>query len=141
MLFDPVAAAGFGADLASLSAGGQRPVLAITANAAGCNAQHNAYPALRQLRHDALAGGRSGFIGLQLTQGSTHVDVEGDDTSALAVAACSQGRPQPANVQVLRELAANWAQDMALGWRSASFYPGGGFVGELLAAQRAKEIQ
>jgi hypothetical protein len=141
VLFDPVAAAGFGVDLTGLSAAGQRPVLAITANAAGCNAQHNAYPAMRQLRRKALAAGRSGFVGLQLTQGSTHVDVEGEDTSALAVAACGQGRPQPQNVQVLRELAATWAQDMALGRRTASAYPGGGFVAELLAAQRAKEIE
>lgn len=141
VLFDPVAAVGFGADLAGLSAAGQRPVLAITANAAGCNAQHNAYPALRQLRQAALAAGRSGFVGLQLTQASTHVDVEGEDTNTLAVAACGQGRPQPENVQALRELAATWAQDLALGRRSASFYPGGGFVAELLAAQRAKEVQ
>lgn len=141
VLFDPVAAAGFADNLAGLSAAGTRPVHAITANAAGCNARHNAYPALRQLRRDALAAGTSGFVGLQLMQGSTHVDVEGEDTSALAVAACGQGRPQPENVHVLRTLAAAWALDMASGRRSEDFYPGGGFVEGLLAAQRARLIE
>lgn len=137
VLFDPVAAAGFAQHLAGLSAAGQRPVLAITANAAGCNAHHNAYPGLRSMRQDALAAGRSGFVGLQLTQGSTHVDVEGEDTSTLAVAACGQGRPRPENVQALRTLATTWAHDMAGHRRSDAFYPGGGFVEALLAEQRA----
>jgi pimeloyl-ACP methyl ester carboxylesterase len=141
VLFDPVAAAGFEANLAGLSAAGQRPVLAITANAAGCNARHNAYPALRRMRQDALAAVASGFVGLQLTQGSTHVDVEGEDTGALAVAACGQGRPQPENVQALRTLAAAWAHDLASGRRSDAFYPGGEFVEALLAAQRARPIE
>jgi len=141
VLFDPVVADGFAANLAGLSVAGQRPVHAITANAASCNARHNAYPALRQLQQDLLAAGRSGFVGLQLTQASTHLDVEGEDTSALAVAACGQGRPQPDNVQTLRTLAAAWAQDMALAQRTAAFYPDGEFIAALLSAGRARLIE
>jgi pimeloyl-ACP methyl ester carboxylesterase len=141
VLFDPVAVDGFSAGLAALSAAGQRPVYAITANATGCNARHSAYPALRDLRRDLLAAGRNGFVGVQLTQASTHMDVEGDDTGALAVAACGQGRPRPENVQTLRILAAAWAQDMALAQRTAAFYPDGEFIESLLAAGRARLIE
>ena len=141
VLFDPVAATGFAENLAVLSSAGERPVYAITANAAGCNARHNAYPALRQLRSDAIAAGRSGFVGLQLTHDSTHVDVEGEDTGALAVAACGQGWPQPANVHALRTLAAAWARDLASGRRTTDHYPGGTFIEGLLQTQQAQAIE
>lgn len=113
LLFDPVAAEGFAGDLLAISRAGQRPVLAITAAAGGCNAGHSAYPALHAVRRDAQAAGRDGFVGVELTEGSTHADVEGDDTDWMAVVAC--GRPLPANTERLRTLAAQWADEMAGG--------------------------
>ena len=113
LLFDPVATAGFEAELRTVSAAGARPVLALFAQAHVCNARLNALPALRQVRQDALAAGRSGFVGLRLKGASTHADVEGEDTDWLAVAAC--GRPQPENTASLRALALSWAQAVASG--------------------------
>ncbi len=130
LLFDPVAVPGFAEDLLALSAGGRRPVRAVTANASGCNAQNNALPALRALH--------GGFVGLQLVDRSTHIDAEGDDTSALAVLAC--GQPLAANVETLRTLAAQWAEDMARDVTTPAFYPGGSFVEGLRAAGRAASI-
>jgi dienelactone hydrolase len=111
LLFDPVAVDGFAADLQSISRAGVRPVWAVTATAAGCNAQHNAYPALRAVRATALAAARSGFVGVELSDGSTHADVEGEDTDGWAVLAC--GRPLPLNTELVRTLAARWAAEMA----------------------------
>jgi hypothetical protein len=113
LLFDPVATEGFAADLLAISHVGRRPVLAITAAAGGCNAGHSAYPALRALRREAQAAGRDGFVGVELPEGSTHADVEGDDTDWMAVAAC--GRPLPANTERLRSLATQWTVEMATG--------------------------
>lgn len=140
VLFDPVAASGFTDNLMVVSAVGQRPVLAITANPGGCNARNNAYPALRQVQRDAVAAGRDGFVGLQLTDHSTHVDVEGGDTDLLAIVACGQGRPQAANVDILRTLAAQWASDIAAGVRDADDYPGGRVVDGLIEAGTARLI-
>ncbi len=142
VLFDPVAAgASFTTNLMAISAAGTRPVLAVSANPGGCNANNNAYPALRQVRQDALGAGRDGFVGLQLIDRSTHVDVEGRDTNALGIVACGQGRPQPANTEALRTLAAQWALDQAGGLRSDSFYPGGAYVEGLLGAGDARVIE
>ncbi len=113
LLFDPVATAGFEADLRTLADGGRRPVLAVLAPAHGCNAGLNALPALRQLRQDGINAGGNGFVGVQLTVGGTHVDVEGDDSDWIGRAAC--GTPLPANVALLRELALRWALDIAHG--------------------------
>lgn len=113
LLFDPVATAGFEADLRLLSDGGQRPVLAVLAPPHGCNAQGNARPALQALRQAALASGRSGFVGVDLVDGGTHADVEGEDSDWIARSAC--GTPQPVNVVLLRGLAVQWALDLARG--------------------------
>ena len=88
-------------------------MLALFANAHGCNAQLNAAPALRRVREDALEAGREGFVGVQLTEGSSHADVEGEDSDWIAVAAC--GAPLPANVALQRTLAVQWAQEIARG--------------------------
>jgi len=142
VLFDPVAAdASFTTNLMTVSATGLRPVLVVSANPGGCNADNNAYPALRQLRQDALGAGRDGFVGLQLTRRSTHVDVEGSDTNGLGVVACGQGRPKPANTEALRTLAAQWALDEATGLRDGDVYPGGAYVEGLIAAGRARIIE
>lgn len=142
VLFDPVSAGGsFTANLMAISATGQRPVWVVSANPSGCNADNNAYPALRQVRQDALGAGRDGFVGLQLIDRSTHSDVEGRDTNALAIVACGQGRPRPANTEALRTLAAQWAADQASGLRSAAFYPGGSYVQRLIGAGDARVIE
>jgi pimeloyl-ACP methyl ester carboxylesterase len=142
VLFDPVAADGsFTTNLMAVSATGLRPVLVVSANPSGCNASNNAYPALRQLKQDALGAGRDGFVGLQLTNRSTHVDVEGSDTNALGVVACGQGRPKAANTDALRTLAAQWALDEATGTRRDDDYPGGAYVDGLIDAGRARVIE
>ena len=141
VLFDPVAANGFADQLSVLSAAGQRPVLAITANAGGCNANNTADPGLRRVRNEALAAGRDGFVGVQLIDRSTHVDSEGKDTDLLGTAACRQGPPRAFNVTYLRQLAAAWALDLVLGTRSAEFYPGGSYVEGMLALQDARLIE
>lgn len=115
LLFDPVATAGFDADLLAVADGGQRPLLAVLALAQGCNAQLNALPALQALAQAQRAAGRTGFIGLQLTDGSTHADVEGEDSDWIARSAC--GSPRADNVALLRETAARWAQAIVRGSR------------------------
>jgi pimeloyl-ACP methyl ester carboxylesterase len=141
VLFDPVAAVNFSDNLSAISAAGSRPVLAITSNASGCNANNNADPALRRVRDEALANGRDGFVGVQLTDRSTHVDSEGNDTNLLGTVACRQGWPRPFNVSYLRQLAAAWALDLVTGGRSAEFYPGGSYVESMLALQDARLIE
>jgi hypothetical protein len=123
LLFDPVATAGFETDLRQLGAAGERPVLAIFAAAHRCNAGLNALPALRQLRQEAMAAGRDGLVGVLFGAGSTHADVEGEDSDWLAAAAC--GEPQPQAVAALRALALRWAREMANGDRPTAPAPAG----------------
>ena len=113
LLFDPVATAGFERDLRSISDAGLRPVVAVLAGAHACNAELNGAPALRRVRQDALAAGRTAFVGIQLTEGATHADVEGEDSDWIAALAC--GRPLPANVALLRAWAVRWTRDIAQG--------------------------
>ncbi|MBT9597919.1 MAG: alpha/beta fold hydrolase [Vitreoscilla sp.] len=135
VLFDPVAAdSSFTTNLRGVSAAGQRPVLAVSANAGACNAQNNAYPALRRVQAEALAAGRDGFVGLQLTDRSTHVDSEGNNTDFLGWSACFQGKPRPVNTGTLRDLTSTWARDQVTGLRTLPAYPGGSGVEALLAA-------
>lgn len=141
LLFDAVAADNFTPNLQAISRQGERPVYSVTANAGACNASNNAYPALRQLQRDALAAGRDGFIGLQLTRRSTHVDSEGNNTDLLGYIACGQGKPAADNTATLRRLASRWAADIASGSRTAAFYPGGAYVEWLLAEERALVIE
>jgi hypothetical protein len=111
LLLDPVATAGFEADLRTVSDAGRRPLLALLADAHGCNAQLNALPALQRVREDALAAGRSSVAIIRIGEGSTHVDAEGEDSDWLGRAAC--GQPLPPNVARLRGMARAWAQDVA----------------------------
>jgi pimeloyl-ACP methyl ester carboxylesterase len=113
LLFDPVPAPGFDDDLRTTADDGRRPVLALLANPHRCNAGLAAAPSLQALRQAALQAGRSGFVGVQLTDGSTHADVEGEDSDLLAAVAC--GRPLPQNIAGVRMLARRWAQDLARG--------------------------
>ncbi|MCI1192940.1 alpha/beta hydrolase [Calidifontimicrobium sp. SYSU G02091] len=140
VLFDPVATGGFAANLAAIADGGRRPVYAVMAASGGCNARHNALPALQRVVDAARAAGGDGFVGVELTQGSTHVDAEGEDTDALAVLACRQGPPSPANTEALRTLAARWALDLLRGGRAADAYPGRPYVDGLVASARATSL-
>lgn len=135
VLFDPVAANdSFTGNVLAIAAAGQRPVLAVNANPGSCNAQNNADPALRAV---AAAGG-DGFVGLQLIDRSSHVDVEGRDSNLLGVLPC--GRPLRANTDALRTLAGAWAADAATGMRDPAYYPGGSFVQGLVGAGQARPI-
>ncbi len=137
ILFDPVAVPGFAENLEAVSDAGRRPVRAVMAAPAGCNARHNAVPALQRVAEAARAAGADAFVGVELTQGSTHVDAEGEDTEAVAVLACRQGTPTRANAETLRTLAARWAIDALRGTRDADAHPGRPSVDALLASGRA----
>lgn len=113
LLFDPVSTRGLEDALRAVSDTGRRPVLAVLATPHRCNAGLSAAPALQRLRAEAMATGRGSFVSVQLTEGSTHADVEGDDSDWMARTAC--GRPLPANVALLRSLAVQWAQAVARG--------------------------
>jgi hypothetical protein len=141
VLFDPVAAAGFSDQIRALAGSGARPVRSLSALAGGCNAQLNALPGLRAVAADAAAAGADDFVGVQLIDRSTHVDAEGPDSDVFAWAACRQGPPRPANVRVLRELAAVWAADLALGRRSADYYPGGAVLENLRQQGRLQPLE
>lgn len=111
LLLDPVAVLGFSDHLRAVSEQGRRPVLALRANSSECNARHSASAALHQVHSEALPG--RGFVGVQLTEASTHVDVEGEDSDVIARLAC--GQPLPANIVRVRTLAASWALAIAQG--------------------------
>ena len=111
LLLDPVAVPGFSDHLRTVSEQGRRPVLALRANSSECNARHSASAALHQVHGEALPG--RGFVGVQLTEGSTHVDAEGEDSDVIARLAC--GQPLPANIVRVRTLAAAWALAIAQG--------------------------
>jgi hypothetical protein len=141
VLWDPVpSASGFIDELRALAAGGARPVLAVTANPGPCNANGNVLPPLRILQQELAAAGADTFVGVQLTDRSTHVDVEAENSNRLAWAACKQGRPRTYNAQALRELSAAWARDIVTGVRSPAAYPGGATVEALISARRAELI-
>lgn len=141
VLWDPVpSGSGFIDELRSISAGGARPVLAVTANPGSCNANGNVLPPLRSLQQDLAAAGADTFVGVRLTDRSTHVDVEAENSNRAAWAACKQGRPRTYNAQALRTLSAAWARDIVTGTRSLAFYPGGATVEALIDARRAELI-
>lgn len=140
VLFDPVAAGGFTDNLVAISNQGQRGVYAVTSNGGICNSFNNAYGALRQISNTARGAGKDGFVGLQLTNSSTHVDSEGGNTDFIGYAACLQAPPKSYNTAYLRDLSAAWAFDLANGTRDPAAYPGGSYVQTLIANSRAKLI-
>lgn len=123
ILFDPVAADGFTANLEAISAGGTRPVLAVTARPSVTNLFNNA--------HGALTGLSNPYVGLQLVWekftfgvpvgGSCHIDVEGENTDFIGVAGalCSANATQTAR---LRDFGSTWAKDLASGTTTAAYY-------------------
>lgn len=123
ILFDPVAAEGFSADLAAISDNGDRPVLTVAARPSVSNLFNNAFGALNALDNS--------YVGLQLvwskitlgipTGGSCHTDVEGEDTDILGTASglCSPSSTQTAR---LRDFGSAWAKDLATGTRTAAYW-------------------
>lgn len=141
VLFDPVAADGFTDNLMGISQNGSRPVHAITSNGGICNSFNNAYGALRQVRSFATSNGKDGFVGLQLTKSSTHVDSEGNNTNLIGYTACLQAYPKAENTAYLRDLSAQWSFDMIHNVRNPAAYPGGSYVNTLISNSRASLIQ
>lgn len=123
VLFDPVAADGFSANLASISAGGSRPVLSVAARPSVINLSNNSFGALKSLANP--------FVGVQLVWsgyafgipygGSCHTDVEGENGDAIGntAALCS---PNATQVARLRDLGATWAKDVATGTRTSAYW-------------------
>jgi len=131
ILFDPVSASGFTENVVAISAGATRPVLSVTANSSACNSSNNSAP--------ALAGLPNSFVGLKLTSGSLHTDVEGTNSDFLGTLAC--GTPQAANTTALRTLAAAWAGDIVRGTRTSAYYEYGTYTSGLISQGRATPIK
>lgn len=134
VLLDPVAGRGFEPPLRQLSTEGQRPVLSLAAKSDGCNARHNAHPALRRMAEAAQAAGRGSFAGVVFDERSTHMDAEGEDTDWLAFLACGRRWPDSEVVSALRRLAVAWAIDLAAGRQAGPAWPGGAMLEGLVAA-------
>ena len=96
------------------------PVLGVFARPSRCNRKGQGAVALRD--------SREGFVGVRLTTG-THCDAEGAETDRVCRTMC--GAPDPANVALLREIAATWAADLATGGATPDWRP----HGERLAAE------
>lgn len=114
LLLDPVGGAALAEALSVVGAQGTRPVRAVMAPPVPCNAQQLALPALARVQREAADAGRAApppGVGVVLASG-THVDAEGEDTDTLAVRACREGPPQPANIAALRAWSAHWLEAM-----------------------------
>jgi hypothetical protein len=136
-----VSGAGFADNLQAISQGGSRTVRAISAGPSGCNAMKNAGPALAAVFRSEQSAGVQAFVGLQLVDRATHLDAEGENTSALAVWACGQGTPRPDNVTLLRTLATAWVRDMVTGRPTPEVQRGGALVEQALADGQAVPIE
>ncbi|MFN3714563.1 MAG: pre-peptidase C-terminal domain-containing protein [Alcanivoracaceae bacterium] len=131
VLLDPVNAFGpFGRTMDAL-APTAIPVRAVTANGSLCNTFNDTQSALRNLPRQ--------YVGIKLTDRSTHVDSEGHNTDIVAQIAC--GFPVNRNIVALHDFAVAWAKDMLDGGYSVEFYPGGARVNALLNAEQARLIK
>ncbi len=120
VLFDPVAAGGFTDNLLAISGGGTRGVFAITSRSNVCNQFNNAHGALKTVSNP--------FVGVQMTNKSTHVDAEGYNTDFIGHAACLQGHPTGMNAQIVQDMSGVWAADLLNGTRNPDHYPGGSYL-------------
>lgn len=123
VLFDPVAAEGFTANLAAISDDGARPVLSVAARPSVINLANNSFGALKDLPN--------AFVGIQLVWrefvfgfpvgGSCHTDVEGEDGDLVGntAALCT---PDSTQVARLREFGATWARDLATDTRTPAYW-------------------
>ncbi|MDF1821444.1 MAG: pre-peptidase C-terminal domain-containing protein [Alcanivoracaceae bacterium] len=131
VLFDPVNAFGpFGRAMDALAPTGI-PVRAVTANGSLCNTFNDTQGDLRGLPRQ--------YVGIKLTDRSTHVDSEGNNSDIVAKIAC--GFPREQNILALRDFGVAWAGDMLTGSFSADFYPGGARLNALLNGEDAKLIK
>ena len=123
VLFDPVAADGFSANLAAISANGARPVLSVAARPSVINLTNNSFGALKALPNT--------FVGVQLVWtgfffgvpygGSCHTDVEGENGDVIGntAALCT---PNSTQVARLRDFGSTWARDLATGTRTSAYW-------------------
>lgn len=123
VLFDPVAADGFSANLKAISAGGSRPVLSVAARPSVINLSNNSFGALKDLSNT--------FVGVQLVWsgfflgvpygGSCHTDSEGENGDVIGntAALCTPNATQTAR---LRDLSSTWARDLATGTRTSAYW-------------------
>jgi hypothetical protein len=131
VLFDPVNSFGpFGRTMNAVASAGL-PVRAVTANPSVCNLLNDTKGALRDLPGN--------YVGIKLTDRSTHVDAEGRNTDIAASLAC--GIPREQNIVALRDFGVAWAGDMLTGTFSGDFYPGGQRLNALLNDGDAKLIK
>lgn len=131
VLFDPVNAFGPFGRAMDVLAPTDIPVRAVTANGSLCNTFNDTQGDLRGLPRQ--------FVGIKLTDRSTHVDSEGNNTDLVAQIAC--GFPRQSNIVALRDFGVAWARDMLTGSYSGDFYPGGARLNALLNAEDAKLIK
>ena len=131
VLFDPVNAFGPFGRAMDVLAPTSIPVRAVTANGSLCNTFNDTQGDLRGLPRQ--------FVGIKLTDRSTHVDSEGNNTDLIAQIAC--GFPRESNIVALREFGVAWARDMLSGSYSGDYYPGGARLNGLLNAEDAKLIK
>lgn len=131
VLFDPVNSFGpFGRAMDAVASAGL-PVRAVTANGSLCNLFNDTRGDLRDLPGN--------YVGIKLTDRSTHVDAEGNNTDIAASLAC--GFPREQNIVALREFGVAWAEDMLTGTFSGDYYPGGQRLNALLNDGDAKLIK
>jgi hypothetical protein len=143
VFFDPVAGntTSFMTNMTTISQNGLRPVYAVAANSNICNSSNNSFAALKQIRTNAIANGRDGFVGMQLTSSSTHVDSEGNNTNFTGYAACFQSAPKTYNTDYLRTMTSQWAVDIVNNVKTAAMYPNGSYINNLISISRGKLIQ
>jgi hypothetical protein len=124
LLFDPVGGAALGDALSAMAGAGnvqgRVPVLALLAPSLKCNADHLARPALQRLADEATAAGAPPPQVWVYPAGATHVDVEAEDTEAVAVWACGDGWPKAAQVEALRSLSVVWLEGVRRSMRLAA---------------------
>lgn len=131
VLFDPVSASGFGTNVQTISGGGIRPVLSVTANSSACNSSNNS--------QGDLQGLPNAYVGVKLTSSSSHVDVEVGNSDGLSQFTC--GNIQSYNAVALQTLSSNWVSDLLRGTRTATYYEYGSYVTGLQSQGRATPIK
>ena len=131
VLYDPVNAFGPFGRAMDVLAPTSIPVRAVTANGSLCNTFNDTQGDLRGLPRQ--------YVGIKLTDRSTHVDSEGHNTDLVAQIAC--GFPREQNIVALRDFVVAWTEDMLTGSFSGDFYPGGARLNALLNGDDAKLIK
>ena len=132
ILFDPVEASRGMAGAFPVLSSANVPVLAILANGGSCNSRNNAQPILANI-------GAQDFVGMKLTNRSSHLDSFGSNTSWFQRLFC--GTPRANNINTVQEFTANWANDMFAGRKTGAYYPGGSALEALISSNNAVLIK